>query len=513
LTKAPQAKDHFSYFSFQLSVFSFYSGMRIFEMARELAVIQSAAHTLSWDQETYMPPAAARHRADQMAWLSTKAHELATSEEWQRALEEAENADDGTDFKTSANLREMRRQFERKRRLPTELVRRESEAVSIAKHAWASARQKDDFAAFAPHLDTLIGIAREQADCWGYDDEPYDALLEAYERRTRTRLVAELFDSVSDELREIAAAAVEKSAMSAVQLPDGPYPVARQQDLNARIAESIGIDFEAARIDTTAHPFCTNLGPGDQRLTTRYDEGDFTSSLFGILHEAGHGLYEMGLPQEDYGLPSGSSLSLGIHESQSRLWENHIGRSRVFWEKWYPTAQETFPQLASFDLDDFMRHLQRAAYSPIRVEADEATYDLHILLRFGIERRLLNGELDAAGVPAAWNEAFEASFGFAPSSNREGCLQDIHWSMGGIGYFPTYSLGNFNAAQLHDAARREPEIAATCDKADYGPLLQWLRRQIHERGALIDPADMMQEATGEAPNSASYLRQLRTRYL
>jgi carboxypeptidase Taq len=272
---------------------------------------------------------------------------------------------------------------------------------------------------------------------------------------------------------------VEKSAAHAVKLPPGPYPVADQQRFNQRIAAAIGFDFEAGRIDTTTHPFCTTLGPHDVRLTTRYDEDDFTSSLFGVLHESGHGMYEQGLPADDFGLPSGSAVSLGIHESQSRLWENHIGRSRAaFWEHWYPAAVETFPQLAAFPLESFLAHI-RAPFSPIRVEADEATYDLHIILRFNLERRLLNGELAVADVPAAWNEGFRELFGFAPENDALGCLQDIHWSMGGLGYFATYTLGNINAAQLFAAARKSPAIAAACDSADYAPLLAWLRENVH----------------------------------
>lgn len=487
--------------------------MTIFNLAREHAVIHSIAATLDWDQETYMPAAANAHRANQTSWLTAKAHELATSSSWQKALEDAEQANDGSDPKRSANLRELRRDFDRATKLPTELVARSSKASSLAKQAWAQARQANDFPSFQPHLDTLLGIAREKADLWGYRSEPYDALLENYERGTSTAQVAALFDSVESQLRDIAARAVERSASRPIKLPAGPYPIAVQQQLNARIAEAIGIDFNAARIDTTAHPFCTNLGPGDQRLTTRYEESDFTSSLFGVLHEAGHGLYEMGLPHEDYGLPSGSSVSLGIHESQSRLWENHVGRSRAFWEKWYPSAQESFPQLATFPLDDFLVFLWRAEYSPIRVEADEATYDLHILLRFDLERRMLNGSLHTKDVPAAWNEGFEKLFGFLPKNNSQGCLQDIHWSMGGLGYFPTYSLGNFNAAQLYSAARKDPNIAKACDQANYLPLLTWMRQHIHAHGACLDPSNLIHQASGEAPQTNSYLQHLQSRYL
>lgn len=487
--------------------------MSILEKARELAVIHSAAAVLGWDQETYMPTAAAEYRADQLAWLSSRAHELATSEAWKRDLESAETSDPGTDPKLTANLRELRREFDRATKLSVELVARESTATSLAKHAWIDARKRSDFATFAPHLETLLGIAREKADHWGYSGEPYDALLEGYERRTSTAAVAALFDSLKPELRKTAARAVEKSNIHAAALPPGPYPIAAQQSLNARIAESIGYDFQAGRIDTTAHPFCTTLGPRDVRLTTRYDEDDFTSSLFGVLHEAGHGMYELGLPAGDFGLPSGSAVSLGIHESQSRLWENHVGRSKPFWNRWYPVAQEFFPQLAGFPMDDFLAYLWRAEFSPVRVEADEATYDLHIILRFGLERRMLNGDLAIADLPDAWNESFRELFGFTPENDRCGCLQDIHWAMGGLGYFATYTLGNINAAQLFAAARKDTSIATAIDSADFAPLLSWLRKNVHAHGATLDPSDLIAQATGRPPSTDDYLAHLHSRYL
>lgn len=487
--------------------------MSILEKARELAVIQSSASILGWDQETYLPPAAAEFRAKQLAWLSSRAHELATSDDWKRALESAEGADPGNDPRLSANLRELRREFDRSAKLSVELVARESTAKSLAMHAWADARKRSDFTSFAPHLETLLGIAREKADRWGYASEPYDALLEGYERSTSTAAVAALLDDLKRSMTDISAKAVEKSNSRNAKLPAGPYPVASQQKFNALVAESVGFDFEAGRIDTTAHPFCTTLGPRDIRLTTRYDEDDFTSSLFGVLHEAGHGMYEQGLPGEDFGLPSGSAVSLGIHESQSRLWENHVGRSRSFWNRWYPTAQEIFPQLAKFPLDDFLAYLWRAEYSPIRVESDEATYDLHIILRFGLERRLLNGELAVKDVPVAWNEGFRELFGFTPENDSKGCLQDIHWSMGGLGYFSTYTLGNINSAQLFAAARKDPAIASAIDAADYQPLLSWLRKNVHAHGATLDPAILIEQATGAKPSTADYLAHLQSRYL
>ena len=486
--------------------------MELFELAREHALIDSAAFTLGWDQETFMPAAGNNHRAAQLSWLSAKAHTLATSDDWKRALEKAEAADTGGDPTLFGNLREMRRQFDRATKLPVELVARESEATSHAKHAWAAARKASDFTAFAPHLETLLAIAREKADRWGYESEPYDVLLDLYERGSSSARIATLFGDLKPVLVGIAERAVEQTNSHPIALPAGPYPIEQQQKLNAAIAASLGFDFEAGRIDTTTHPFCTTLGPRDVRLTTRYDVDDFTSSLFGVMHEAGHGLYEQGLPDHDFGLPSGQAVSLGIHESQSRLWENHVGRSAAFWARWFPIACDHFPQLRQLSLEDFLHFLHRAEKSFIRVEADEATYDLHILLRFDLERRMVSGDLKVKDVPTAWNDHFNELFGMTPPDDRQGCLQDIHWSTGGLGYFSTYTLGNLNAAQLFATASADPLIAAGLVKADYAPLLGWLRENIHRHGATFDPAVLIEIATGTPPSTEAHLSHLLGRY-
>ena len=474
------------------------------DLLREIAILNSTSATLDWDQETYAPSKAVEFRAKQMAHFAGKVHELKTSPAFQEGLEDASLGE--------ANQRELTHQFNRATRLPKELVERASETSTLAKAAWSEAREKDDFSLFAPHLSKLLEIAREQADHWGYDDEPYDALLSEYERAAKTREVAGLFDSISQDLAQIAATAVEKSAAIPADLLHGPAPIHEQMTLNREIAESLGFDFQAGRIDTTEHPFCTTLGPADIRLTTRYDENDFASSLFGVMHETGHGLYEQGLPGDDFHLPSGQAVSLGIHESQSRLWENHVGRSRPFWERWLPQAQELFPHLRDLDLDQFLTAINRAAYSSIRVEADEATYDLHILLRFKLERALLAGELEVSDVPGVWNDTFESLFGFRPVNNREGCLQDIHWSMGGLGYFATYSLGNFNAAQLHDCAAQDSEVIGAARKGNFIPLLEWMQKKIHAKGSTLLPQDLMESATGSPTKPDAYLAHLRERF-
>ena len=275
----------------------------------------------------------------------------------------------------------------------------------------------------------------------------------------------------------------------------------------------MGFDFEAGRIDTTTHPFCSGLAPGDTRLTTRYDETDFLSSLYGVLHECGHGLYEQGLPKTEDGLPVTDASSLGIHESQSRLWENHVGRSPAFWEHWFPRAAEHFPSLRNLTPTDLAGAGSRSERSFIRVEADEVTYDLHVMLRFDLESRLMAGELEVADVPAAWNAAFEELFGLKVDKDANGCLQDIHWSMGSMGYFPTYSLGNLTAAHLfHHARRLKPEIDGELRAGNYGTLLGWLREKIHLPGRRWMPGELIERATGEVLNPAHHIAHLRERY-
>jgi carboxypeptidase Taq len=275
----------------------------------------------------------------------------------------------------------------------------------------------------------------------------------------------------------------------------------------------MGFDFESGRIDATVHPFCTEMGPHDCRLTTRYDEKDFTSSLFGVMHEAGHGLYTQGLRPEQFGMPAGTFLSLGIHESQSRLWENQVGRSRDFWRHWYAEATEQFPRLGSLPLDEFWLIVNRVEPSLIRVEADEATYNLHIVLRFEMEQRLVSGELAVADLPAAWNARFEELFQIPVPDDRRGCLQDTHWSLGLFGYFPTYTLGTLNAAQLFDAAvAREPGLDADLRAGKYSRLRNWLRENIHAHGRRFSPAELMTRATGSSTKADAFMNYLQRKY-
>lgn len=482
-------------------------------LASEISILESLGAAIDWDQETYMPTQGIAHRARQQSWISGKAHALFTSRKFLNLLDEAEASQQEASPAAKANVREWRRMTNRATKLPRKLVEQFTEASSNAKAAWVQARKDKDYPGFRPHLEKLISLLHKKAERWGYTSEPYDALLDEYEPGAKTADIASQFDILRPQLSAIAKEAVERSSHVPADLLAGNYPVELQQKLNREIAESIGFDFEAGRIDTTAHPFCTRLGPKDIRLTTRYDEQDFTSSLFGVLHEAGHGMYEQGLPADDYGFPSGTAVSLGIHESQSRLWENHVGRSRAFWERWLPRAQEIFPHLEKISLEQFLAVIHRAEFSFIRVEADEATYDLHIVLRFGLERRLLNRELRVKDLPAAWNDEFNKLFGMTPPNDSQGCLQDIHWAMGALGYFPTYTLGNLNAAQLFHSAMQVGEVSQSASEARYAPLLAWLRHHVHHHGSVLRPGELMQAATGQPTDAKWHLQHLKKRFL
>jgi len=482
--------------------------------AKELALVDSAAALLNWDEETYMPRAALPFRAEQLAFFSGWSHRQFTAPEvrdWIKACEDhafAPNSDE------AANVREWRRAYDRATKLPPELVEEFNRATTLARDAWTEARKQSEFARFQPHLERLLELSRQMADKWGYAECRYDALLDGHERGARASQLKQLFAEFRPALVAVLGPAVERSKSIPENSLEADYPVAAQQAFNREVAEAIGFDFNAGRIDTTTHPFCTGLGPGDTRLTTRYNERDFTESFYGVLHEAGHGLYDQGLKQEHHGTPLGNACSMGIHESQSRLWENHVGRSVAFWEHWHPRACAHFPVLKKFSPEQIARAINRVSPSFIRVEADQVTYDLHIILRFELELRLIEGGLKVADLPGVWNEEFEKSFGLKVPDDARGCLQDIHWSLGAFGYFPTYTLGNLNAAQLmRRAASDLPGLDAELRSGKYQGLLGWLREKIHAPGQRHDPQDLMRRATGEETRARHHLEYLREKFL
>ena len=485
---------------------------RLSALAGEIHAFRSSLSLLWWDEETGMPPKAISWRARQTEALSAHAHRLSTSGEFGDLLARCEDEEQTHGTTRAVNLRLWRENYDRNRKLPASFVAEEASVGTHARTAWAAARARNDFPAFLPWLEKQVELRRRKVDYLGYEEHPYDALLNLYERGMKTREAAAVLGDLQKRLVDFLPAALDHAKSVPAGLLDGEYPVRKQTAFNREVLAALGFDFEAGRLDTTTHPFCSRITPGDVRLTTRYNERDFTDAFFGCLHEMGHGLYEQGLPEDEATRPVGQSVSLGVHESQSRLWENHVGRSPEFWEKWLPVAAKYFPHLARRTPGEMSLALNRAEPGFIRVDSDESTYDLHICLRFGIELDLITGDLAPRDLPGEWNRRFKELTGLDVPDDRRGCLQDIHWAMGAIGYFATYSLGNLLAAQLMETARRNPAIAAACDRADYAPLLGWLRDHIHAPGSIHPPGELILRATGKPLAADAFLAHLRRRY-
>jgi carboxypeptidase Taq len=480
--------------------------------SREVYLLRSVAGVLSWDFETYLPSKAVPYRADQLSYLEAKAHTLLTEPcvgDWLKAAEQF-GFDPGSE--EGANIREWRRSYDRATKIPVALVEEFEKTRTIAREAWVQARAASKFSLFQPNLEKLVELTRQKADLWGYRESPYDALIDDYEPGITAGQVRPVLDELRVALVDLLSQIPDQSVPE--NFLDGHYPIDGQQAFSKEIAAAFGYDFSAGRIDTTMHPFATTLGPHDQRITTRYNVRRFEVSLYGVMHETGHALYEQGLPPDRVGLPSGDAVSLGIHESQSRLWENHVGRTPQFWHLWHATACKYLPDLARYSPASLADCVQRVAPSFIRVEADEVTYDLHILLRFEMELALVEGRLKVKDLPEAWNARFHELFGLIVPDDARGVLQDIHWSLGSLGYFPTYTLGNLNAAQLMFAAEQIiPGLPDQLAQGNYAPLLRWLRETIHQHGRRYLPAELMRKATGEPTQARYRIEYLRSKYL
>ncbi len=471
---------------------------RLMDRVRDIGRFRAIEALLEWDQETYMPPGGVKARAEQIALIAGVAHERMVADETKALLEEAAAHDE--DYVAVTNLRETRRTFDRASKVPTELVKEIAHTSAMAKEAWVKARKDSDFPTFAPLLGKMVDLKKQLADHVGYETEPYDALMDEFEPGARAADIDELFATLRDQtvalLRKIQAASDKPDAAILTR----HYPQAQQEVLSRQMATALNFDFDSGRGDVTVHPFCTTIGGCDDvRITTRYLEDFLPAAMFGTMHETGHGLYEQGLPVEHRFTPMGDCISLGIHESQSRMWENMVGRSRGFWEHHYAGVQVMFPDaLGDVSLDAFYRAINTVAPSFIRVEADELTYNLHIALRFEIERGIFTGKLKIEDIPAAWSEAFDRFLGVTPDNDAEGCLQDIHWSMGIFGYFPTYALGNLYAAQFFGQAEKDiPDLANRIRANDHKPLLAWLREHIHQHGMRYRAGELVEKVTGK----------------
>lgn len=484
--------------------------------AREVAVLTSTQSLLGWDERTKLPPAGGAYRAEQMSYLAGVIHRLETAAEvgeWLLALADSPFAAD-PHSEAGADIANLRRDYDRKTKLPQSLVEELARLSVLGQQVWAEARKANDFARFQPLLQRTIELKRLEAAAIGFAEVPYDALLDEFEPGAKTRDVERALTALRDQLVPLVAEIAASPRRPDLQPLRRHFPIGLQEEFGRRAAGAIGYDLTAGRIDTTDHPFCATLGPRDIRLTTRYDENSFCGALFSTLHEAGHGLYEQGLPADRYGLPTGQAVSLGIHESQSRMWENFVGRSRSFWEFFLPLARATFPTtLDDVSLDDFFFAINDVRPSLIRTESDEATYNLHIMVRFELEQALLNDELRVADLPSAWRDKYRAYLGIEPATDAEGVLQDVHWSSGAFGYFPTYTLGNMYAAQLFEQAARElGDLPAMFRRGEFAPLLDWLRTNVHSQGRRYPAAELARRVTGTLLSHDALMRHLRGKF-
>ncbi len=476
-----------------------------------IADLQDVSALVQWDQETGMPSAGAEARGRALATLAALRHRELTDDGLHEALglADEEVAAAGAPAEETALLHWARREVEKSRCIPARLATALAECESRNLLAWQKARAEKDFSLFADGLAEAVALNRERAACLAPDGRPYDALLDLYEPGvTEADLVpvfAELEEVLVPLLQEVAASGREVDESPA----RGRFPAEQQRAFAAMVAEAIGFDFEAGRLDPTTHPFCTSIGAGDVRITWRHLEDDFRSALFGVMHEAGHGLYEQGLPARWARTPLHGATGLGMHESQSRLWENQVGRSEPFWEWAMPAFVEAFPDKAGLTPEQLYPALHTCKPTFIRVEADEATYNLHVAARFHIERALFAGEVEAAELPELWDDTYERLLGIRPGDAAEGVLQDIHWAMGAFGYFPTYTLGNLIAAQLFEVAGRElGDLDAAFRAGEFAPLRAWLGERIHDRGRILDTNGLVAEVCGGPIEAGPFLSSL-----
>lgn len=473
----------------------------------DVNALQAATAMMDWDQQTYMPRGGADARAEHLGILGRMAHEQFTSDETMKLLQSAtpENEDD------KAMLRVVKRDLDLSTKIPTALVEKKARLAAHAHEEWVKARAENNFAGFAATLETMFDIARQEAEYLGYKDNIYDALLDQYEEGATAADARAMFDAVRGPQ-----VALVKEIQAQPETDDswlyGTWDQGKQKQFTEMMVQAIGFDFGRGRQDTAPHPFCTGWSVGDIRLTTRFKDY-LPSSIMGSMHEAGHGMYEQGSPMAWDRTALAGGVSLGLHESQSRTWENIVGRSRAFWNFFYPKLQETFPELKNRDVDTFYRAINKVKPSLIRVEADELTYNLHVMVRFEIECDVLSGKLSVKDMPAAWNAKYEEYLGITPPTDSEGCLQDVHWSQGSIGYFPTYSMGNLLSYQIWRALEKDvKDPMALIEKGEFAPILGWLQKKVYSQGRKFTPKDLVMQVTGKPMDPNDYISGLSAKY-
>ncbi|MHB0922691.1 MAG: carboxypeptidase M32 [Bellilinea sp.] len=481
----------------------------------EIWDLYMASSLLGWDQQTYMPPNGAVERSEQLATLSKLAHIKSTTPEVGEALEElkkyAETLD--PDSNDARFIRRAKIEYDKATRVPAEKVAEYARVTALAQEKWVQARAKSDFSIFRPHLERIVELRREYADYFKPYDHVYDPLLDDFEPGLKTAEVKGIFARLRPQQVELV-----KEIASRPQVEDDflhlKYEDQKQWDFGVDVITRFGYNWEGGRQDRSAHPFTTSFGIGDVRITTRVIENMVTSALFSTMHEGGHAMYQQGLDTSLSRTILANGASMAIHESQSRMWENLVGRSRAFWKFFYPKLQSTFPtQLGNVPMEKFYKAVNKVEPSFIRVEADEATYNLHVMLRLELEIELMEGTLKVADLPEAWNNRMREYLGVTPQKDSEGVLQDVHWSGGMIGYFPTYALGNLVSVQLWEKINQEiPDLDSQIEQGQFSALLDWLRENVHRHGSKFDPQELVQRITGSKIDPQPYVGYLRKKY-
>ncbi len=479
---------------------------------KERGLLSSLLELAEWDESTYMPKKGGPLRGEQKAYLAKKQHALLSHERTGELLHELEASswlkEHGLE---RANVRGIRRAYDQAVKIPPRLIEELARLSTPSVEAWTEARRLSEFELFEPYLEKMIALRREVAKALGYKVSPYDALMDLYEPGATTAEIRPLFATMKKEIGSLLDRVGKSSRRPRGEIFERDYPIAQQENLSKLAMTALGYDLDAGRLDLTTHPFCRGMNPGDVRITTRYDLKDVRDGLFSTIHEAGHGMYEQGLRPDQWPLPVGKHCSMGIHESQSRLWENMVARSEAFWEFFFPKMRELFPSaLQDVSQEQFVFAVNGVERSFIRTESDEVTYNLHIILRFELEEALIKGDLQAKDVPTAWNEKFESIFGMVPPKSAMGCLQDIHWSCGDFGYFPTYTLGNLYAAQWMECARAAlPALEDDFRRGDFARLKNWLATNIYVEGQRMLPDELCNKIAGNDLSPEPLLAHLR----
>lgn len=482
-------------------------------------VLSSISHLLDWDQETYMPQEGIDLRSEQLSAIAQLTHTSATSKAFSNVLGKLVSLKTGKVKRKDlspeqrAALREWHRDWHKGSKLPPAFVKQLAEATTQASHVWKQAKDHNDFRAFAPHLEKIVALNRKKADLLGYDHHPYDALLDHFEPDLTVKMLSPLFVRLKGALKELLRRIANKSK-PAHHFLYAHCPKQKQLAIGHKILEHMGLERESSRLDLSMHPFCSGLHPKDTRLTTRVHVENILQTLFAVIHEGGHALYNMGLPAQHFGSPLCESVSLGIDESQSRFWETCIGQSAPFCAWLLPLLQAEFPEaFGAVPLDAYYKAVNVVEPSLIRIEADEVTYNLHILLRFELERGLIDGSIQVKEIPSLWNEKMAEYLGLTPQWDAEGCLQDIHWATGAIGYFPTYTLGNLYAAQFMETfARAHPDWERGVAQGDFSFIRAWLLEHIHRHGRHFPPMELCKRITGKSLSEKPFVDYLERKY-